>query len=119
MLSRETMMRVAATMRPIPVTVVATAAFVGLNIADAWLTTQLLAHKGVEAFWWSAHYNSNMVIKGFLSLLVAAVLIRWGQAKLLKWLNIAMLFVILSNGLCFLGYFTSWFYWQTRIATLP
>jgi len=117
MLARETMMRVAAIMRPIPVTVVATAAFVCLNIADAWLTTQLLAHKGVEAFWWSSHYNSNMVVKGFLALLIAVVLTRLGKARLLKWLNIAMLFVVLSNGLCFLGYLCSWFYWQAQIAT--
>lgn len=112
-------MRVATITRSVPRGAVAAAVFVGLNLADAWLTAQLLAHKGVEAFWWSAHYNSDMAVKGFLALLIAAVLLRWGQARLLKWLNIAMLFVVFSNGLCFLGYFISWCYWQTQIATYP
>ena len=112
------MMRVAVISR-FPNTAVTAAVFVCLNIADAWLTTRLLANDGVEAFWWSSHYNSNMIIKGALALLIAIVLTRLGKAKLLKWLNIAMLFVLLSNGLCFLGYFSSWFYWQTQIATYP
>lgn len=96
----------------IPATPINALAFVGLNIADAWLTTQLLAHGGVESFWWSAHYNANMFVKGLLALLAAIILIRLGKARLLKWLNIAMLFVVLSNGICFLGYFISWLYWQ-------
>jgi len=112
------MMRVAVISR-FPNTAVTAAVFVCLNIADAWLTTQLLAHDGVEALWWSSHFNSNIIIKGALALLIAIVLTRLGKAKLLKWLNIAMLFVVLSNGLCFLGYFSSWFYWQTQIATYP
>ncbi len=112
------MMRVAVISR-FPNTAVTAAVFVCLNIADAWLTTQLLAHGGIEAFWWSSHYNSSMIIKGILALLVAIVLARLGKARLLKWLNIAMLFVVLSNGLCFLGYFISWFYTQTQIATYP
>lgn len=91
--------------------------FVGLNIADAWLTTQLLAHGGAEACWWSSHYNSNIIIKGVLALLIAIVLTRLGKARLLKWLNIAMLIVVLSNGICYLGFLSSWLYWQTRIAT--
>jgi hypothetical protein len=101
------------------VTLVVAAAFICLNIADAWLTTQLLAHEGTEAFWWSSHFNGNMIIKGVLALLIAVVLIRLGKAKLLKWLNIAMLFVVLSNGLCFLGYLCSWLYWLSRIAVYP
>lgn len=112
MLSRETMMRVITITRSIPTTAITAPVFVCLNIADAWLTTQLLAHGGVEAFRWSAHYNSNIFIKGLLALLVAVVLTRLGKARLLKWLNIAMLFVVLSNGLCFLGYFISWLYWR-------
>ncbi len=119
MLSRKTMSKVAGITPTVPITVVTTAIFVCLNIADAWLTTQLLGHNGVEAFWWSSHYNSNMVIKGLLSLLVAVLLNLLGKAKLLKWLNIAMLFVVLSNGLCFLGYLCSWLYWQSQIATYP
>jgi hypothetical protein len=93
--------------------------FVFLNITDAWLTTQLLSHDGVEVFWWSSHFNGNIAIKGLIAFLVTILLIRLDKAKLLKWLNIAMLLVVLSNGLCFLSYFGSWLYWQTQIATYP
>ena len=93
--------------------------FVLLNVADAWLTTHLLNHGGVEIVWWSSPFNGNMLVKGLLAFLVAILLIRLGKAKLLKWLNIAMLFVVLSNGVCFLGYLSSWLYWQTQIATYP
>lgn len=113
------MMRVAAISRPTSVTGVAAAVFVCLNVADALLTTQLLAHGGVEAVWWSSPFNGNMFIKGFLAFLVAIVLIGLGKASLLKWLNIAMLLVVLSNGVCFLGYLGSWRYWQTQIAIYP
>ena len=112
------MMRVAVISR-FPNTAVTAAVFVCLNVADAWLTTRLLAHDGVEAFWWSSHFNSNMFVKGLLAFLVALILIRLDKARLLKWLNIAMLFVVLSNGICFSGYLGSWFYWQTQIATYP
>ena len=113
------MMRVATIGRTIPTTGVASAAFICLNVADAWLTTRLLAHGGVEAVWWSSSFNGNMFIKGFLALLLALFLIRLGKAKLLKWLNVGMLFVVLSNGICFLGYLGSWLYWQTQMATYP
>jgi len=93
--------------------------FVCLNIADAWLTQQLLAHGGVEAVWWSSSFNGNMLIKALLAFLVVIILVRLGREKVLRWLNIGMLFVVLSNGLCFLGYTGSWFYWQTQIATYP
>jgi len=100
-----------------PTTLLNALAFVVLNIADAWLTAHLMSHGGVEAFWWSAHYNSNIFVKGLLALLVALVLIRLGEARLLKWLNIAMLIVVLANGICYLGYLGSWLYWRTQIAT--
>ena len=97
----------------------ATSIFAVLNLADAWLTTQLLSRGGAEILWWSSHYNSNVIIKGTLALLVAIILISLGKAHLLKWLNIAMLIVVLSNGVTFLGYLSSWLYWQTQIATYP
>ena len=109
------MIRVAIIDRSIRNDWIATAVFVFLNVADAWLTSCLLAKDGVEAFWWSSAYNSNMIIKGLLALLIALVLTRLGKASLLKWLNIAMLLVVLANGLCFLGYLGSWLYWHNRI----
>jgi hypothetical protein len=98
-----------------PNTAVAAAVFVCLNIADAWLAQQLLALDGEEMFWWSAHFNSNMVIKGFLSLLIAFVLTRLSKIGLLRWLNIGMVLVVLSNGVCFLSYLISWLYYHTQI----
>ena len=78
--------------------------FVCLNGVDAWLTTQLLHHGGVEAFWWSASFNSNMLVKGLLALVVSLALIQLGKPKLLLWLNIGMSVVVLLNGTGFLAY---------------
>lgn len=111
------MMRTPAIAYPITA-IISPMVFISLNVIDAWLTTQALAHGGVEIVWWFSPFNANMLVKGFLAFLVAIVLIRLGKARLLKWLNIAMLFVVLSNGICFLGYFGSWLYWQNQIATM-
>ena len=117
MLARVTMMRVVSIPHLLPA--ISALIFVCLNITDAWLTTQLLSHGGVEAVWWSSPFNGNMLVKGLLAFLVAVLLIRLNKARLLKLLNIAMLFVVLSNGICFSGYLGSWLYWQTQIATYP
>jgi hypothetical protein len=93
--------------------------FIVLNMADAWLTQQLLAHDGTEAFWWSSQYNSNIVIKGLLALAVSLIFTRLGKAHLLKWLVVGMAFVVILNAICYLGYLGSWLYWQTRIVTYP
>jgi hypothetical protein len=93
--------------------------FVLLNVIDALLTTHLLNHGGTEVVWWSSHFNSNPMLKGLLAFLVAFLLIRLNRTQLLKWLNIGMVFVVLSVGLCFLTYTGSWLYWQTKIATYP
>ena len=108
------MRRAAITVRTAGVSAIA---FVFLNVADAWLTQQLLAHGGVEACWWSSSFNANMFIKALLAFLVAVVLMRVGKARLLVWLNAAMVIVVISNALCFLSYQTSWFYWQSQIST--
>jgi hypothetical protein len=113
------MMRVVPITRPVSVPLISPLIFIFLNILDAWLTMQLLAHGGVEAVWWSSHFNSNMLIKGALALLIAVGLICSGKAKILRWLIIGMVFVVLSNGLCYLGYLSSWLYWQSQIATYP
>jgi hypothetical protein len=93
--------------------------FIFLNMADAWLTQQLLAHDGTEMVWWSSHFNGNIIIKGMLALLIALILAGLNKAHLLKWLNVGMVFVVLSNAICFLGYLGSWLYWQNQIATYP
>ena len=112
-------MRMATIPRPYSIIPLSALVFILLNIADAWLTTRLLALGGVEVVWWSSHFNSNMLIKGALALLIAGVLVRLGKTNILKWLNIGMVFVVLSNGLCFLGYLGSWLYHYAQIATYP
>jgi len=78
--------------------------FVCLNGVDAWLTTRLLHRGGVEAFWWSASFNSNMLVKGLLALAVSLSLIQLGKPRLLLWLNIGMSVVVLLNVTSFLAY---------------
>ena len=72
-------------------------AFVGLNIADAWVTKQLLAHGGGEANP-LAVYGSDMLFKGLAALAVGLVLLRFGKLRLLKVLNICMVAVVLWSG---------------------
>ena len=92
-------------------------AFVFLNVADAWLTQQLLARGGVEAFWWSSSFNANMFIKALLAFLVAVVLMRLGRPRFLTLLNIGMGVVVGSNLLCYLAHSITLLYWQAQIAT--
>jgi len=116
------MMRVSAITSTRPAaswTTWATLIFVVLNMTDAWLTQQLLAHDGTEMFWWSVHFNSNIIIKGLLALVITLVLTRLDKVHILKWLIIGMVLVVVSNGICYSGYIGSWLYWQTQIATYP
>jgi branched-subunit amino acid transport protein len=116
---RQRMMRTGATMYFTPTTVKSALAFVCFNVADAWLTDHLLSHQGVEAVWWSSAFNSDVFVKGLMAFLVAILLIRIGKPKLLTWLNVGMILVVLSNGICFLSYLGSWLYWQTQIVRYP
>ena len=72
--------------------------FVGLNLADAWLTKELVAHGGGEANAIVSLYGSSMLIKGFLATVAVLILIRLGKAKLLKVLNLCMVAVVLWTG---------------------
>jgi len=72
--------------------------FIGLNLADAWVTKQLLAHGGGEANAIASLYGSNALIKGFLALAVVLILVRFGKANLLKVLNVCMAAVVLWTG---------------------
>ncbi len=70
--------------------------FVGLNVADAWLTEQLLTAGGGEANPLVSAYGSKMlIIKGFLALAIALLLVRFGKSKLLFALNLCMVVVVL------------------------
>lgn len=72
--------------------------FVALNLTDAWLTRQLIAHGGGEANPIVSAYGPDLAIKGLLALAIVAVLVRLGRARLLKALNIAMFLVVLWTG---------------------
>ncbi len=72
--------------------------FVGLNIADAWVTKQLLAHGGGEANSIASAYASSMLAKGFLALAIVLILIRLDKVKLLKVLNMCMVAVVVWTG---------------------
>ena len=88
-------MRVASISRISPTIGINGSVFVGLNIADAWLTKQLLA-----IGWWEINpivntYGSNIIIKGLLALAIALALVRFGKTKLLWALNAFMSAVVL------------------------
>jgi len=78
--------------------------FIGLNLADAWVTKQLLAHGGGEANAIASTYGDDMLIKGFLALAIALLLVRLGKAKLLSVLNICMVAVVFWTGYWLLTY---------------
>lgn len=72
--------------------------FIGLNIADAWLTGQLLALGWQEINPIVKPYGPNLVIRGLLAVAIVVALVRFGKAKLLWVLNIAMSVVVLWLG---------------------
>ena len=78
--------------------------FVGLNLADAWLTKELVAHGGGEANPVVSLYDGNMLIKGFLAVAIVLILFRLGKAKWLEVLNVAMVAVVLWTGSWLLTY---------------
>lgn len=72
--------------------------FVGLNVADAWVTKQVLAIGWQEVNPIISAYGTNMVIKGFLALAIVLLLVRFGKTKLLWVLNLCMVVVVLWLG---------------------
>jgi len=82
----------------------AVALFVGLNLADAWLTKELIAAGGGEANPIVSAYGSNILIKGFLALAIALLLVRFGKTRLVWLLTICMVVVVLWTGSWLLTY---------------
>jgi len=78
--------------------------FVGLNLADAWLTKELVAHGGGEANAIASLYGSSMLVKGFLAVAIVLILVRLGKEKLLIVLNVCMMAVVLWTGIWMLTY---------------
>jgi len=78
--------------------------FVGLNLADAWLTRESIAAGGGEANPLVSAYGTNLLIKGVLALAIVFILAGLGKAKLLKVLNVCMVVVVLWNWYWLLTY---------------
>ena len=92
--------------------------FIGINVADAWLTTELLVRGGAEANWWRMLFDASvfsatnfMVIKALLATAVVLVLIRLGKGRLLWLLNVGISIVVLLNLACFMSYLAGLYGW--------
>ena len=72
--------------------------FIFLNIADAWLTEQLIVNGGAEANPIVDGYGASLAVKALLAVFIVAVLGVTGKAKTLQLLNIGMLLVVLWTG---------------------
>lgn len=71
--------------------------FIGLNIADAFLTKTGLALGASEINPLVATFGGNILIKGLIAAVVIFALCYFGKKKLLWHLNFAMLGVVLWN----------------------
>lgn len=78
--------------------------FIGLNLADAWFTGELIAYGGGEANSIVIGYANSLIIKGLLSFAAVTILVATGKAKLLGLLNVCMLLVVIWNGGWLLAY---------------
>lgn len=74
------------------------AAFVSLNLADAWLTKQYVAAGGGEANPIVGWYGHDLWTKGLVALAVVLILAVYGKPRLLKVLNVCMAAVVLWTG---------------------
>ncbi|MBA7716179.1 hypothetical protein ES703_125244 [subsurface metagenome] len=72
--------------------------FIFLNIADAWLTEQLIANGGAEANPIVDGYGASLAIKALLAVLIVAITGITGKARLLRLLNAGMFLVVLWTG---------------------
>lgn len=92
-------MRVPSSWKISPIATINGMLFVGLNIGDAWLTKELLAIGWQEINPIVIAYDANMIVKGFLALAIALLLVALGKAKLLWALNICMSALVFWLGL--------------------
>ncbi len=72
--------------------------FIFLNIADAWLTEQLIANGGAEANPIVDGYGASLAIKALLAVLIVAIIGVLGKVRFLRLLNAGMLLVVLWAG---------------------
>ena len=72
--------------------------FIFLNIADAWLTEQLIVNGGAEANPIVDGYGASLAVKALLAVFIVAVLGVTGKARFVRLLNVGMLLVVLWTG---------------------
>jgi|GEM_PF-1842615 len=78
--------------------------FVGLNVADAWLTRRALCMGALELNPIAVHFGDSLVIKGLLALVIVLTIVHFGKPKLLWPLNLGMFAVVLWNSATALNY---------------
>lgn len=61
--------------------------FIGLNIADAYLSKVGIELGGYEGLSWSQAYSSNMLAKGLIALVMVIGLYWFHREKSLWWMN--------------------------------
>jgi hypothetical protein len=73
--------------------------FIALNLVDAWLTKQAFAIGETELnpFVRFFNFGDNLLVKGFLALVITLILWRLGKSHLLWYLNLLMLTVVFWN----------------------
>jgi len=71
--------------------------FVGLNIADAWLTKATLNLGAIELNPITAGWGSNVIAKGIVAIIVILALYWFYKEKLLRPLNFVLFGVVLWN----------------------
>ena len=76
--------------------------FVGLNIADAYLTKMSLMAGAIEINPLMTSIGSSMISKGLLGLVIALALYYFGKESMLWLLNIALFGIVLWNSATYL-----------------
>ena len=76
--------------------------FVGLNIADAYLTKMSLMAGAIEINPLMTGIGSSMISKGLLGLVIALALYYFGKESMLWLLNIALFGIVLWNSATYL-----------------
>lgn len=96
-------LRFPVSQRITPIGVINGLIFVALNLGDAWLTNELLGMGWSEINPIVVGYGNNLLIKGLLSLVITAALLKFGKGKLLWPLNVFMLGVVVWHCAGFFG----------------
>jgi len=71
--------------------------FVGLNIADAWLTKATLSLGAIELNPITAGWGGNVIAKGIVAIIVILALYWFYKEKLLRPLNFVFFGIVLWN----------------------